>query len=182
MEDIVVTMFLIIFHFLGYFGLFWAHQPNLGTNQIFSGNVIFTEYQRTIRSIIFSKKKYSSMDKLSGKTQKTHFWAILGYFGHIQPNLGTMRFFLKNRALSLFYPYYPLTSPEKTKQSHDPIPRTFITHARTDSRTDGRHFIEPNPLRGGSKRRCPCVDPNAGSLCLNPVRQSKSSGQELRNC
>ena len=45
-----------------------------------------------------------------------------------------MRFFQKNRALSLFYLYYPLTSPEKTEQSHDPIPRTL----RYDARTHGR--------------------------------------------
>ena len=111
----------------------------------------FSQNVRGPLDLSFSARKSTHQWlRFLSKLEKPHFLAILGHFGPKFPNLGQTRIFPKNRALSLFYLYCPLTSPEKPEQSHDPIPRTFITHARTDSRTDGRHFIEPNPLRGGS--------------------------------
>ena len=49
--------------------------------------------------------------------------AILGYFGPFLPNLGQMRIFSKNRALSVLCPYGPWTSCKKSGKSYEPILR-----------------------------------------------------------
>ena len=63
-------------------------------------------------------------------------------FGPFLPKIGKTRIFLKNRALSLFNPYWPLTSCKKSEKSYDSIPRK----SRPDGRKDGRHWIHKTSL------------------------------------
>ena len=86
-----------------------------------------------------------SFSAIKGTHQWTNFPAKvkkhLAQFGHNE-------IISKKSGFSTFIIPPTVTSPEKTEQSHDPIPRTL--HYR-DGRTDERHFIEPNSLCGGSK-------------------------------
>ena len=59
-------------------------------------------------------------DSIFQKSRKT---LILGHFGPFLPKFGQMRFFLKNRALSVFITYCPLTSCKKSEKTNEPILR-----------------------------------------------------------
>ena len=75
-------------------------------------------------------------DSIFCKSPKTLF---LGLFRPFFPYFGKMRIFPKNRALSLFYVYGPLTSCKKSEKSNERILRKMCyarTHGRTDGRTD----------------------------------------------
>ena len=57
----------------------------------------------TLHGFLTSCKKWKTSEmQLFVKIKKQWFWA---HFGHICPNFGSSRIFLKNRALSLFYIY-----------------------------------------------------------------------------
>jgi hypothetical protein len=68
-------------------------------------------------------KSAKTNEKISQKSWKT---LILGYFDHIYCHAHFLRIFSKNRALSLFYIYDPLTSCQKSKKSNEPFPRTLV--------------------------------------------------------
>ena len=70
-------------------------------------------------------------------------------FGPFLAKIGTTRIFLKNRAQSLFNPYWPLTSCKKSEKSYDSIPRK----SRTDGRKDGRHWIHKTWLSWVQKKK-----------------------------
>ena len=55
-------------------------------------------------------------DSISRKSWKT---LILGPFGPFLPKFGQMRFFSKNRALSLFIIYESLTSYQKSEKTYE---------------------------------------------------------------
>ena len=80
-------------------------------------------------------------DSFFCKSPKTLFLPIFGPFLSI---FGKMRIFSKNRALSLFYIYGPLTSYKKLEKTNEPILRTlhhWLTDRQTDWQTDRRHWI-----------------------------------------
>ena len=64
------------------------------------------------------RKSAKTNEKISQKSWKT---LILGYFDHIYCHAHFLRIFSKNRALSPFYIYDPLTSCKKAKKSNEPI-------------------------------------------------------------
>ena len=120
---------------LGTFSPIWA-QTRFFREMRFSQNV------RGPLDLSFSaKKSIHQWLRFSSKLEKPHFRAILGHFGPKFPNLGQTRFFPKNRALSLFYVYGPLTSQKKSDKTHDPISLT-LRYGRTDGLMYGRQFIE----------------------------------------
>ena len=59
----------------------------------------------------------------SHKVAKT---SILGDFDPKSAKIAKMRIFFENRALSLFYPYYALTSCKKAEKSLEPFFITFV--------------------------------------------------------
>ena len=55
----------------------------------------------------------------------------------VYPICDPPRFFFKNRALSLLYPYGALTSCKKLEKTNERSLRYLKTDTRTDTRTDG---------------------------------------------
>ena len=118
---------------LGTFSPIWA-KTRIFPDMRFSQNV------RGPLDLSFSAKKSTHQWlRFLSKLEKPHFWAILGHFGPKFPNFGQTRFFPKNRPLSLFYVYGPLTSQKKSDKTHDPISLT-LRHGRTYGRTDLRTY------------------------------------------
>ena len=64
-------------------------------------------------------------DSILHKSLKTLFLGLFGPFWALFQFLGKMRIFPKNRALSLFYIYGPLTSYKKIEKTNEPILRTL---------------------------------------------------------
>ena len=89
----------------------------------------------------FSEK---TNDRILKYNQKCLF---LDHIGPFLPNLGKTRIFPKNRAMSLFYVYKPLTSYKKSEKTNEPIPRK-LRHGRTH----GREFIGPCRKAGSKKK------------------------------
>ena len=71
---------------------------------------------------------------------------FLGYFGPFLPNLGKMRIFPKNRALSLLSLYESLTSCKRPEKTNEPIPRK-VRYGRTHRRT-----LSGSKRRGSKKK------------------------------
>ena len=61
------------------------------------------------------------------------------------------RFFFKNRALSLLYPYGALTSCKKLEKTNERSLRYLKTDGRTNGRTDMGDYIGPPWVNPGSK-------------------------------
>ena len=59
-------------------------------------------------------------------------------FGHQMRKFGPNENF-SEKSGSLFFPYGPLTSYQKSEKTNEPIPRKSVTNGRTDA----RHFIGP---------------------------------------
>ena len=77
----------------------------------------------------------------------------MGFFPIYDPP----RFLLKNRALSLFYPYGALTSCKKLEKTKEQSLRYIQTDQRTDERTmaDGwTRAITKDPLRRTWSPKC----------------------------
>ena len=111
--------------------LFWALFALNLENESFPRYGICTESQSTIIRFILGHFQQKVMIQFCAKVQKTYFWTFLGHFGPFFPNFGKMRVFPKNRALSLFYIYDPLTSCKKIEKTNEPILRT-LHHRRTE--------------------------------------------------
>ena len=93
------------------------------------------------------------------------FWSVLSkfnqavfekksknrHFDHIFALYGWSRFFLQNRASSLFTPYRCLTSCKKSKRSYDRLLRKSADRW-TDGRTNMGQSIGPTSYVGGSKK------------------------------
>ena len=78
------------------------------------------------------------------KVQKPYFWVFLALFGHFFPIFWKMIVFPKNRALSLFIIYGPLTSCKKLEKTNEPILRKLCyvrTYGLTYGYTDGQGLI-----------------------------------------
>ena len=61
------------------------------------------------------------------------------------------RFFFKNRALSLLYPYGALTSCKKLEKNNQRSLRYLKTDGRTDRRTNKGDYHGPHRVNPGSK-------------------------------
>ena len=85
MSDIVYFWYIF-----GHFTHFTPFYP------FFTKCVIFAKNYITIIDIILDHFQPNPQTRFSSKVQKPHFWAILGYFEHIQPNLGTNQIFSRN--------------------------------------------------------------------------------------
>merc|ERR1712168_1398766 len=65
---------------------------------------------------------------------------------------GPPRFFIKNRALSLLYPYGALTSCKKLEKNNE----RSLRYLKTDhGRTDKGDYLRPPRVNPGSKMRSP---------------------------
>ena len=82
------------------------------------------------------------------------------------------RFFFKNRALSLLYPYGALTSCKKLKKSLERSLRYLKTDQRTDGpRTDMSDYIGPSRVNPGPKQVL-SVHLNASALFLKCINNN----------
>ena len=78
-----------------------------------------------LQSGMFSEK---SLEPFSRKVGKTSF---LGIFGHVWAIWGKTRFFFKNRALWVSFPYRFIPSCKKLEKSLEPFSRKFKTNHPT---------------------------------------------------
>ena len=81
--------------------------PTFALFALFLENRNFRKKLDNNKTLRFKTFPAKSNDSIFHKSPKTLFF---GHFGPKCPNLGRTRFFPKNRALSLFFPYGPLTS------------------------------------------------------------------------
>ena len=93
-----------------------------------------------------------SNDSILSKVQKPYFQVFWGLFGPLLPIFWKIRVFPKNRALSLFSLYGPLTSCKKSEKTNETILRKTVTDRQTDRQTDGRTTLNSQDLPRGCKK------------------------------
>ena len=109
----------INFIFWWFFGPFW---PIFAELRFFSKNLFLHVFYKYF-CLTSCQKSEKSHDPILRKLWKTLKNPIFNPFWPIFPK---MRFFSKNRAPSLFYLYWPLTSCKKSESSNDPILRKSV--------------------------------------------------------
>ena len=116
--------------FLGCFSHFWLIWLKTG----FFPKNLFWPFSSLYNARTFSEKLDKTNDSIFFKSQKI---SNLVHFDPFFPKNGETGFFPKNRAPSLLFVYWTLTSCKKSEKTNEPIPRK-VCYWRTDWLTDGR--------------------------------------------